>query len=615
MKFPTIVLSCLLVSVCAANAQSADDVKRDIMAALSMPLPITIIGPLITNDVRITQQGDSFLAELDNPLIMGIVPIGPLSFTITPQDNGAIYRVTDFTIPAKVDVFNMATLAIGSIDMDGLWSPESRSYQSLAFKLNDMEIRPKDMEGARVSAGLVDLQVDKEGQSGATESRFSLAASDVVSEGISKDNFRISRMAADLIADGKEPVDLYAVVSRFVILSAMQQDQSQLLQFAESFRAKSYDSVSLGFGIDKLQVQSRDREADTSLVVGRLSGTAAIADMSPLEWGRLAFDISAVDILDKGYSGDQIVKFADAKASIAGTQIPIGATLNATSRLRQIANGETVRMNATDLLDGFLNFENLSVRSKANRISVRPFDKDDKSFVTIGSYDTGFGLQGFRESQGKAFMEFALNDLDYQREESESLIHRQITKTLSPKSVRYDVTISELNEDLLRALAADLVISTQDDLAGLAVPGLTYLMAMNPVAETKNARFVSDEINASVSGKVRLYPAWVLSALAYEGNSRISLSGYDNLVRLLQDIEASPLPLGESASFDKASISILKGLLSTMKAVSKADGDSMVWDVVYPKAREPLVKVNDVVLRFPDFASYLPLFAAGIGGL
>ncbi|MEM1366376.1 MAG: hypothetical protein AAGH82_11585, partial [Pseudomonadota bacterium] len=130
-------------AVMPAMAQTAaptvESIRNDILSGLAAPLPITVIGPLIVQNVDVTETGDGFRVILESPLLMGIVPLEAISFTLTPE--GEQLRVSDFTLPASVPLFGAAVLEIGSTDVTGLWSPAERSYSDLQFALGDLQVR------------------------------------------------------------------------------------------------------------------------------------------------------------------------------------------------------------------------------------------------------------------------------------------------------------------------------------------------------------------------------------------------------------------------------------------------------------------------------------------
>ena len=620
----------------SAHAQTTDPVetvRRDIAAALSTPLPITVIGPLIAADIRVTPDGDAFRVDLDNPLVMGIVPLGPVSFRVAPEEGGTLYRVTDFRLPSSIDVFNMATLAIGSTTFDGLWSPQTRSYRTLDFRLGEVSVRPAGMEGAEVALGSLGLNVAKEGVSGATQSRIALTATDLSERGLAGDDLRLGRLEAELTASGREPVDLYAVIARFAVLSMMQQDSSQLLQFAESLRVRRYDAVALGFRMEGLDVTGS--VPARHIAAKGLTGRAAITDMTPAAWGRLAFDVDAEGVSQQGYASEARTDMARAHAGISGAQIPIGATLKAVGGLRALASGAPVRILVTDLLDGFADIGALALDTGIDAMTIRPVPGGSAGY-RVGSAGTHLGLAGFRDGKGTLSLALSAQDMDLggmaPGDAPRDAVARRIFRTLAPTDLRYDVSVSDLDEALLRRLMTGLAIATSDDAVALVAPGLAYVMAMRPLVETKDARFRSREIDVALASSVRLYPAWLLSALPFEGTQHVTLAGFDMLTRLLDDLDRKPRYVapadiqadgsgadgydgetGGTGGADPGGVALVRGLLATVKALSRKEDGRLVWDAAVPEAGKPLFTVNGITLRFPDFAAYAPLIGMGYG--
>jgi len=236
-----LAFACLKVSV--AFAAPEDDIKADVLAALSTPLPITVIGPLTAQDVKVIKEGDGYRATLVSPMLMGIIPLNKMTFKVTPSGD-KLYQITDFQLPPKLELFNAVTLGIGGNKFDGIWSAKTRSYQSLNFLLGDISVVPKSGAGAsKVTLGSLGLNVAKQGEAGAVASKFLIEAHDIGVVGYPPYNVKVANLKAELNAAGPEPVDLYAVVSRFVVLAAMQKNGDAALQFAESLRAKTQGLV------------------------------------------------------------------------------------------------------------------------------------------------------------------------------------------------------------------------------------------------------------------------------------------------------------------------------------------------------------------------------------
>ena len=616
----------LLSQVSFAAAQTTEEVKTDILSALSTPMPITVVGPIITRNVKVTKDGDGFLATLEQPMLMGIIPLGSMSFKLTPAGD-KLYRVTDFTLPKTLEVFNSFKLDIGGTTFDGVWSTESRSYRKLVFQIDHISIAPKGSQSAQVQIGTLALDVAKDGDVGATESKFLLHASDISSKGYPPDNINVKSLTADLRAKGQEPVDLYAVLSRFAVLAATQQGGGDsALQFAESLRAQNYDKVSLNLAAEGVEVTGTEPGSTDKLSITSVAGKAELSNVTPDEWGSVAFTVDGKDIHDNSLID---VKQMDADAgsiSLTGTHIPIGATLNAIAKLEAISRDEPVSLKVSDVLDGLFNIGAIKVTSSASGIVYLPL-KDDEPTLRIGKYSSETGAEGFRDNKGRLFFSTAVDDFKLDVRKFDSELQKKLTALLNPKVFHYDVNVSEVNESLLRKLLGDVVINNQNDYVALAAPSIAYVMAMKPVIETKEFRYQSADIDVGVSGLVRFFPAWVLGALPYEGENKVSFKGLDKVTALLEELKNTPpelltAPVVEEGSTDpvqppvpvdnRSAYAVVQSVLLTMKAFAKSDGEALSWIIKYPKAGQGLFLVNDTEMRFPDLAGSLgPIIAYG----
>ena len=662
-------LTCaLLCQISFAAAQTPDEVKADVLSALSTPLPITVVGPIITRDVKVTPSGDGFLATLDSPMLMGIIPLGSLSFKLTPAGD-RLYHVTDLTLPKSLDILNGIQLSIGGTTFDGMWNAQTRSYGKLAFKLNNVSVVPKGAQNMKVQLGSISLDVAKQAEAGATESKFLLQASDLLSKGFPPENISVKNLKIELDASGPEPVDLYAVLARFAVLSMTQQSGGNgALQFAESLRAKSYDKVALNLSADGVAAIGAAPGSTDRLSIGAVSGTADLTKVTPDEWGTVAITLNGKGIRDQGVAGVKEMDADTGAVSVTGTQIPIGATLNSISKLQSISNGEETSLKISDVLDGLFNMGALKVSSSADGVVYLPIKKDDPS-LHIGKYSFETGTEGFRDNKGRVFFTTAIDNLNWEMHKFDTALQEKTMAVLNPKTVRYDLGISELNESLLRKLMGDVVINSKDDYAALAAPAVVYFMAMKPVIESKDVRYQSSQIDMASSGLIRFYPAWALGGLPYEGESKISLKGLDKILSLLEEWKAAPPPAapeptvavtppapadgaasaepnapadGSAAaepdapadgadaatpdapadasitpppapSDNRVAYTVVKSALETMRALAKTEGDTLNWVIKYPKAGEGLLIVNDTELRYPNIASSLaPLMGIGM---
>ena len=611
-----------------AAAQTTEEVKSDILSALSTPMPITVVGPIMTRNVKVTKERDAFLATLEQPMLMGIIPLGSMSFKLTPAGD-KLYRVTDFKLPKTLEVFNSFKVGIGGTTFDGVWSTESRSYRKLNFQLDQISVAPKGSQNAQVQIGSLSLDVAKDGNGGAPESKFLLHASDISSKGYPPDNINVKSLTADLRAKGEEPVDLYAVLSRFAVLAATQQGGGDsVLQFAESLRAQKYDKVSLNLSAEGVDVTGAAPESTNKFSVASVAGTAELSNVTPDNWGSVAITINGKDIHDKGLIDVKQMDADTGSISLTGTQIPIGATLNAIGKLQAISNGEATSLKVSDVLDGLFNIGALKVTTNASGIVYLPL-KEDEPTLRVGKYSSETGTEGLRDNKGRLFFSMVVDDFNLDVKKFDTELEKKLTAILNPKVFHYDVSVSELNESLLRKLFGDVVINNEKDYVALAAPAIAYVMAMKPVIETKDVRYQSADIDVALSGLVRFYPAWVLGALPYEGENKISFKGLDKVMALLDELkntppEAATPPVAVEGTAEqveppipvdnRGTYALAQSGLLTMKALAKTEGDALTWSIKYPKAGQGLFLVNDIELRFPDLAGSLGPLLLGYGG-
>ena len=108
-------------------AQTAEEVEADVLSALATPLPITIVGPLLTPGVSVTPEGDGFRAVLSDTSMMGLFPFGEVTMLLTPLD-GDRYRISDMTFPTEIDIPGFARITYSDMAIEGTWQADTRSY-------------------------------------------------------------------------------------------------------------------------------------------------------------------------------------------------------------------------------------------------------------------------------------------------------------------------------------------------------------------------------------------------------------------------------------------------------------------------------------------------------
>ena len=340
----------------------------------------------------------------------------------------------------------------------------------------------------------------------------------------------------------------------------------------------------------------------------------------------MALTINGKDIHNKGLIDVKQMDADTGSFSLTGTQIPIGATLNAIGKLQAISNNEPTSLKVSDVLDGIFNIGAFKVTSNASGIVYLPLKEEDPT-LRIGKYNLESSMDGFRDNKGRLFFSTAVDDFKLDVKKFESELQKKLTDLLNPKTFHYDFAVSELNESLLRKLMGDVVINNEKDYAALAAPAVAYVMAMKPMIESKDVRYQSADVDVGLSGLARFYPAWVLGALPYEGENKLSFRGLDKVMALLEDLKNAPpetvtAPVVVEGSTDpvetplpvdnRSTYAIVQSVFLTMKALAKTEGDALTWSIKYPKAGQGLFLVNDTEMRFPDLAGSLgPLIAFG----
>ena len=256
-----IVLSLALSgSAVPLAAQSADEVRADVFSALSTPLPITIVGPLMTRDVVVVPEGDGFRASLPDASLMGLLPLGQVTLKLTPVGE-RVYRVSDLGLPADLDFPGLGRLALGGSEIDGLWNAETRSYSDLRWALRDVTFTPgQGGNGVLQLAGL-SFDVVKESEATDTESRLKIAAERIAMRGLMPEDVDIAGLSALLVANGEKPVDLYSLLREVIMTSGMGDGGLGLLNLGSSLLGNSYGIIALELSAEGLAIIDGERPA------------------------------------------------------------------------------------------------------------------------------------------------------------------------------------------------------------------------------------------------------------------------------------------------------------------------------------------------------------------
>ncbi|MEM1365513.1 MAG: hypothetical protein AAGH82_07150, partial [Pseudomonadota bacterium] len=618
-------------AVMPAMAQTAaptvESIRNDILSGLAAPLAITVIGPLIVQNVDVTETGDGFRVMLESPLLMGIVPLEAISFTLTPE--GEQLRVSDFTLPGSVPLFGAAVLEIGSTDVTGLWSPAERSYSDLQFALGDLQVRTLGGQSMQVDLDRLALAVDQQGTiradgSVADNSLLRIEAAGVQTQGLPENDVTLDRLFAELKANGEEPVDLYAIVSRFVLLSAMQGDQSAALRFFDSLRARDYALLSLELGGQGLSVQQTGAASGT-LDVANINASLGLEDATPQAWREMMLAVEGQGIVDAGFSDRAAnMSFESASSVLRGSDIPIGGIIEAAGLMMAADAGAEVEIDLGGLMDGLIGFESISLETSAQNISIESQRRNAPGFA-LGNYGGEIridGLGGDGEGAGLFALAQGADGIELKLPPQADANQAKIQEIFLPRAFNYDVALDGLQLPLLRQLSEGAVIPAGSDPIELAAPLILWFTALKPKLLVEDTFFDGAGFGFSTQSDLTFYPAWSLSFPPYEGTSYTELRGLENLKELIRDGLGTPAP-GPDATprarrewrNQQEALRFAISAINAMVAIADSEGTGAdrvdSWNLNLPDARGQLIKINGIEFRIPDFLGMVMPMAMG----
>jgi hypothetical protein len=605
-------------------APSVESIRNDILSGLAAPLPITVVGPLIVQNVDVTEAGDGFRVVLESPLLMGIVPLEAISFTLTPE--GDQLRVSDFSLPASVPLFGAAVLEIGSSDVNGLWSPAERSYADLQFELGDLQVRTLGGQSIQVDLQRLALAVDQQGTtradgSVADDSVLRIEAGGVQTQGLPENDVTLDRLFAELKANGEEPVDLYAIVSRFVLLSAMQGDQSAAMRFFESLRAQNYALLSMEVGGQGLSV-TQTGGASGTLDVANVNASLGLEDATPEAWREVLLAVEGQGIIDAGFSDRSAdMKFGNANSVLRGSDIPIGGIIEAIQLVMAADAGADVEIDLGGLMDGLIGFESLSLETAAENVSIQNKRENAPGFE-LGNYGGEIRLEGLSQSgtgEGLFALAQSADGIELKLPPQADANQARIQEIFLPRAFNYDVALDGLQLPLLRRLSEGAVIPAGSDPIELAAPLALWFTALKPKLLVEDTFFDGAGFGFRTQSDLTFYPAWSLSFPPYEGTSSTELRGLDNLKELVRAGLETPAPGPDATSRQRRDwrnqqegLRFAISAINTMTAIANSEGTGAnrvdSWELNLPDARGQLIEINGIELRIPNiFGMITPL--------
>ena len=596
-------------------AQTADEVKLNVLSALSTPLPITVVGPLLTRDVIVTEEGDGFRATLQDTALLGLFPFGDVSMKIVPLDTET-YSVSDLQFPKTIDFPGLAAITLNSMTMDGTWSITDRSYTELKAELNGLGVLPGQGDQGRLSLGQLAFDVQKEPNETDTESRFNITLSDVSATGFASTDVSVGGVEILLSANGERPVDLYSLLREVIMVAGQRDGGIGLQRLGESLLGNTYGSVALDLRAQNLNVFVPAAPDSVFFKSDGLQARLGMQDVNPRDWGAVELLVNLDGVEQQNLLETGAFAVERAVVRLGGSELPV-ADMFAAARTLDLRN-QTRPISVSKLLDGFAEFGALELSTEGEALSIEVRDStfenerritDTLFFAGYDSWGVEFAIEGLNkdegvlttiiEASGGAFEPGKLFNPDDMRH----------VDAWFPTTLAYDVRIGNLNEAFLKRLFKDVTINDINEPIEILVPLMLYASASVFEIAIEGNRFETGLFSVTQDGAYRVYPAKFLTIAPFEGQLNMRMTGFDALLAYFEELfrEESRRDFGSADE-----ISMVKSVAIVLRNLgTQSDDGSVVWEIDKPDADLPEISVNGTTLHFPEFSQFLPLIYFG----
>lgn len=594
-------------------AQSVEDVKSDVLSALATPLPITVIGPLLTPDVVVTEEGDGFRATLQDTTLMGLFPVGEVSIKLVALDEDT-YRVTDLQFPKELDFPGLANITFDGMTLDGTWSATDRSYANLKAELNGLRVVPGQGDQGAFALGQLAFDVAKEPDNTDTESRFEITLDNLSATGAGPD-VSVGSGTILLSANGERPVDLYSLL-REVIMVAGRQGGVGLQNLGESLLGNTYGTVDVQVSLGDINVKDPLTPNDRYFRAAGLQASLGMRDVTPRDWGMAELAVTLDEVKQHQLLDNGAFDVERALLRLNGTELPVADMFAAINRIGN--SYQTQPILVTDLLDGFLEFGALELTTEGKALKIETTDSDFVNgelvhktafFAGYDDWNAQIALKDFNKNQGSFA---ALADLnggvftpgpDFNQDD---LRH---VNAWFPKTLKYGGQVGNLNEGFLKQLFKDVYIQDIEEPIEIILPLMLYASASAFDVAIDDNRYETGLFALSQSANYRVYPAKFMSMFPFEGEMTMRMTGFDGLVAYVDEIrrQEQAREYGDDEVF-----SMFKSVLTVMRNLGTQDGNGTVtWEIEKEDVDRSQVTINGTTLYYPELAQFLPLIALG----
>ena len=597
------------------SAQSTEDVKSDVLSALATPLPITVIGPLLTRDVTVTEEDNGFRATLEDTTLMGLFPFGEVSMKLVPLDDDT-YQVTDLQFPNDLDFPGLARITFSEMTLDGTWSATDRSYSTLQAELTDLQVQPGQGEQGTLALGRLAFDVQKEPDDTDTESRFDITLGDVSATGIGREDVTIGEVQALLSANGERPVDLYSLL-REVMMAAGTQDGGVGLQtLGESLLGNTYGTVALDIKANDLNVTNTLSAKDSFFQASGLRVRLGMKDVNPRDWGMVELSAHLDQVKQRNLMDNDAFEVERAVVRLGGEDLPVADMFAAVNTLNSTRQAQPVRV--SDILDGLLEFGALELTTEGEALSIEVRESklvnneqvEETAFMTgYDSWRAQVAFGGFNTNQGSVTSQVDLEGGTFTPGPNFSDKDLRDVNAWFPVVLKYGGRVSNLNEAFLKQLFQDVLIEDLDEPLEIILPLALYASASVFEVAIEGNRYETDLFSVEQRGEYRVFPAKFMSLAPIEGQLVMSMTGFDALLSYVEDLR---LEEAQSEYGDAEDLSILKSVLTVLRNLgTQAENGAVVWQIEKSDVDRPEIVVNGTTLYFPEIGQFMPFALLG----
>lgn len=606
-----------------AGTMSSDALKSELLISLAQPLPITIIGPLMAPDISVETSGETSgetsQVILPGARIMGIIPLGDVSFDLKALGDKR-YEVSNFSLPSTIELGGGMQLNVGQTNMSGVWSFETRSYESLRLGFEGLTVKAAGGSVELARLGRLELAIDQQGKQDIDASMLHIKGVNLAADVPNMGPLIAGEISARVLVKTGQPLDLQSLITRSMQSAFLAPDQSKLMGLLSFLQERRYDLLQLEVSLSDLDATLQK----TPLRAGQASLRIDGSDLTLGELGRLSLTVSGQDLSYKP-DEDVTITLGQGDSSIAVSGLSIAKILQAVQQIQAAGHGMQVEASLADLYDAFLGFDDLSVSLDANDLfAINPEDDDLESFgfktLSLAERFAGFKqrrgeigfnayLDGFHftlpELKPKYRFEYNADSGEYERSDepvppserrlAKRAIEKRIVALLAPDSVTLNFSASNLGDALAYDIMKGLKVDKNLETSWLALLGVLPTLEIRMQSDMD---YRTDTASLSANSDLTLVPMRALSFNAYTGKQTSRFDGWNAFVTearaLLMEVEDEALVV-----FDP--------YVAVMQAFGRPDGDdSLVWDMTMDGEKDYIV-INDRRFYLPDLSALIGL--------